>query len=470
MVAATAKPTPYALLEAVKAYADELGPTPVTFQKGKGFKKCIGTYQHPDGRRLSKIFWLGHDEFFARRAASIVKALHHITTDEGETLWSPEALKVVPEFVQLIRQVRNITTDALRSYLETTGRAVPEMPPEVVATPGAPATIARQIALTLAKARENYLASVKPKVCIKNYNRQVTSLGILDEVIPPTTPMDRVNKIELERAVAHVRVRPVRQKTRKPMAVETVMTTIQHWRQFFNWLDGVEWEAPRRMDKVFAVHRYDLMTPAEMKEQAKGQKTFTFEELKVLYANANDRQRIYILMSLNFAYAQGEISNLLKEDVDLQASMIHCFRHKVRRHSVEGQWEIWPETKALLEKAMKSTPINPGNLALLTENGRPLVNDPADSDAIAQSWVRLMKRVNKEKEVVRPLSFKFVRKTASDAIRRISGLEEVQQLMLSQRSQTVAGKHYTGQRDFSRLFEPLRQFRQQLLDAGVFSG
>jgi len=30
----------------------------ITFQEGKGFKKCIGWYQHADGRKLPKIHCL----------------------------------------------------------------------------------------------------------------------------------------------------------------------------------------------------------------------------------------------------------------------------------------------------------------------------------------------------------------------------------------------------------------------------
>jgi hypothetical protein len=112
---------------------------------------------------------------------------------------------------------------------------------------------------------------------------------------------------------------------------------------------------------------------------------------------------------------------------------------------------------------------NPHRLALLSEDGRMLVDDSTDTDSIAQSWVRLGRRVKaiEANKDVRMMPFKVLRKTGSDVLLRRS-TEAVQQLYLAHKGRTIAARHYTGQTDFEPLTIPLAKMREELKAAGVF--
>jgi integrase len=466
------------VLNAILNYTDNHPLATVTHQRGKGYKKCIGRYLGDDGKMRPKIFWLGHDEQFARRSATILQSLHELLTDQERQHWTPDTLKRADEFVSCLRRGRDQFLSAVHSYLDREGRQVPKvekllpMPANEETSP-----ISSRKPLTLDQGVANYTSVIRARVpnllSKKNCDRQVTSLKLLHDVLPGVTPLSDIGKMELEKLVAHFAGRPVLKAKGTAMAVDTVITTLQHMRQFFDWLDGDDWEAPRRMDKIFRrVRRNTLMTPEEQRSSAKGNDTHTYEELRTIYARANDRQKLYMLLALNCAFTQGDIATLLEDDVIDGGRIIDRIRHKTRRRGVRGRWELWPELTSLLNSAMASTPrdrsINLNRLALLTSENYPLVHDDTDSDAIAQSWSDLLAAINKDKVIVRPLSFKYLRKTAGTAIRRISKSKDIRSLMLAHARQGVGELHYDGETDFAPLVGPLRKFRLDLVTAGVF--
>jgi hypothetical protein len=295
------------------------------------------------------------------------------------------------------------------------------------------------------------------------------SLKRMYEVLARDTDLSTVAKEHLERIVAYFLSRPLRDKTSRPMSVDTVVSTLRDIRQFFDWLDGDAWEAPRRLDKIFTFNATSLLTPLEQKEKANGKVLFELSELQALYGIANQQQRLYMLLALNCGFAQKEIATLLRADVQIKGKkmFIDRIRHKTRAASVRGRWELWPETQRLLMDRMNETVANEAGLAMLTSQGKPLVHDETRSDSVAQTWGELLAKARKDKVKVRPLSFGKLRKTSSDWILRLSGSEAIQQLHLAQAPRTVAAKHYTGPRDYLPLEAALRVFRTQLLQTGV---
>jgi hypothetical protein len=476
--------------EATRLFMDDVlgcvesGPLErVTYQKGKGFKKCVGKYPGDDGALRPKIFWLGHQRPFAERCATMLVRIYDMLQQSGHPHWTAETLRDANDFLTSLRNVRAFAieqrqqrAESIRSHLAKEGVSTPErtapFPVAHDVQPGPPTAALLTLGTAVARYTGNLKLKVPTQLSQSNYDRQVSSLKVLYEAIPAATPIAQLNKMLLEGAVLSVTSRPVREKTGKPMAVDTVITTVKHWRQFFDWLDGDEWEAPRRMDKIFRIRRNVLFTPLEQKALADGKPVFTMEELRILYAAANDRQRLYLLSGLNFAFAQKDLATLLITDVNFEQRVIDRIRHKTRGIGIRGRWEMWPETVKAYKRcfAPSDETANPNGLAFLTEDGKALVNDDADSDAVAQSWTRLVGRMNKEKQIVRPLSFKTLRKTASDAILRISGSEEVQHLMLCDSPRSIGAKHYRGKADFSRLFSALRAFREELVVEKVFTG
>lgn len=449
----------------------------------KGYRISIG--KKPDGSYRS--FWLGQNRALAEYHADVLRGQFSQMKTEGREIWTEKDEAVVRRYVDkykldmlTLRQrhaadLKQIDDQRAAAQQKWQKLGLDEPEPQTQ-----PTEQAEQQIKTLSQAIAAYTAHLERKVPHQlsrgNCNRQIASLKCLSEVLPDATPMASIGQEELEELVAHFTARPKREKTGEKMAVDTVITTLKHARAFFDWMDGERWLAPRRMDKIFRIRRNILMTPAEQREEANGKAIYTLEELKTLYAHANEQQRLYMVLALNCAFTQKDLATLAFADVQLDAQppVIDRIRSKTRATGVRGHWELWPETVKLLTKRISQTPKtktqNPDQWAMLTEDGKPLVNDASDTDSVALTWRRLLKAINKEKAEVRELPFKTLRKTASDMILNLSGSEAIQQLMLAHARRTIAGKHYTGETNFAPLSEPLQKLHDTLVAAGVFKG
>lgn len=453
-----------------------LAPGQISKHPRKGYRVSVGTYVK-NGQVREKVFWLAHNEEHARYAAHTYrKAWANRPKDQQH--WTDEAIRNVR---QGIADSVEVMATVFKSQDE---RAVRMEPMRALTVPGTTAVASpvsttaqgEHAAPTLATARQEFQEHMKRKVPHQlsqpRYNRLCVALKLIDDVIPPATPLHEIRKPELEKLVSHFTARPVREHTGNPMAARGVTTTVQAFRQFFDWLDGDKWEGPRRMDKVFKLRTTALMTAAEQRKAANGNAVFTTAELKELYTTANENQRLYMLLALNTASTQKELATLALDEIDLSAGVIDRIRHKTRSTAIRGRWQLWPETLELLKARIATTPrdpkVNPAGLAMLTDNDRPLVHDETDTDTIASTWARLIRRTNKEEQKVRRLGFKTLRKTAADAILRISGSEAVQQLMLAHARRTMAARHYTGETHFEPLAQPLKHLGDELQAAGVF--
>ncbi len=130
-------------------------------------------------------------------------------------------------------------------------------------------------------------------------------------------------------------------------------------------------------------------------------------------------------------------------------------------------YRLWPVTAEMLRERIKQTTKdkrkNPEGLALLTEDGHPLVRyneNGSKIDSVRLTWVRTIQRATD----VRPLGFKFLRKTVSTAVKHRSN-QEVQQQMLAHSSNSVAGRFYTGAGDFQEMNRVLRSWYDEELKA-----
>jgi hypothetical protein len=149
---------------------------------------------------------------------------------------------------------------------------------------------------------------------------------------------------------------------------------------------------------------------------------------------------------------------------------------------VPGRWRLWPETAKLLRKQMAAE--NVDDLALLGKSGRPLVYHVGKDryDAVRHEWDDVLDRAKRsfeqhEKQYagiperlwpkryrapvkVRRLSFKYLRKTGGNLVRRLSGRERAD-VFLAHADPTMA-RPYTN-KDFKALAKTLDKLRQQLV-------
>lgn len=297
-------------------------------------------------------------------------------------------------------------------------------------------------------------------------------------------PLNGFNLDECRSIVNHFASRPTFDGGKKigvRMAAATVVGTLNTVRAFFSdAADRGDWTAPATLDKCFSFDRDKLQTETEQDATATV-KTFTIPELASIWrATRSDRQRLYILLGLNCGFTQKEIATLRLAHCHLDAvdkegnarPYIKRRRNKTRaKVKTEWRWRLWPETAYLLNKEMAKT--NPEGLALLSEKGGRLTDTTASSyfDLIRKPWTDAIKAANHLKDLfdkeggkhtlvsVRPLGFKYLRKTASNLIRKIGGKDTAETFLAH--TESGMGKHYHNP-DFKRVGRSIRKLRLRL--------
>jgi hypothetical protein len=156
------------------------------------------------------------------------------------------------------------------------------------------------------------------------------------------------------------------------------------------------------------------------------------EEVKLVLANATERQRMYFLLMLNTGMSAKEISEMANEEPKLakkpdyfhtprlawESGRLTRKRAKTRKHKKVPtvEYKLWASTMALLEKygareGVVLTNEKGGPLAGQTERGKKHVRN----DCIGREFRRLRERLNK-KEVVMDKPLYSLRATASSKL------------------------------------------------------
>jgi valyl-tRNA synthetase len=124
--------------------------------------------------------------------------------------------------------------------------------------------------------------------------------------------------------------------------------------------------------------------------------------------------------------------------------------------------------KATMKKArVKTTPDNAAGLALLTSDGNPLVRHDSGpkkkskTDSVGETFRKLLAAANEKEQQVRPLGFKYIRKTISTKVLKLTD-EYTQQQALAQSRKTVAAINYTGTVDFTKMNTALKTIWAEL--------
>ncbi|MGB7159335.1 MAG: site-specific integrase [Tepidisphaeraceae bacterium] len=434
----------------------------ISYHAGKQlYRKTIGKYQKADGTTSPRDFWLGNDQVKATVTAQTLVEFWKMFLVPRNEPWTEMSEKQAFALVRMkIGMAQGGVTAAAQRYQDLMGSPPPA---RATPTPVTPSPNAR----TLRSAAEAFANKMRARrLSISHVSRFEAVFKQVYEVLPEETPLDQLDEAKLVAVVSHFTGRPTSKLTGKPLAVDSIKRVFQYTKALLDDMDGDAWKGPRRWQKLFKVRWASLMTPAEQKKQAQGKDTFTDNELKELYALASDRTRMLMLLGLNCALPQKEIATLQLDDIDLKDGVIDRIRHKTRgTAAVRTRWVLWPETLKLVKAHL--VPANEHGLAFMSEQGQPLVNNAARTDSIALAWARLLAHAEKKEKKVRPFSFGTLRKTSSTAVLRISGSELLQQQHLAHRTQTVAGKHYTGTMDFAALNDALARYRLELIKAGV---
>lgn len=219
-------------------------------------------------------------------------------------------------------------------------------------------------------------------------------------------------------------------------------------------------------------------------------KTFSLEDLKVLYRNAIPSERFLITWCLNCAHGAAEVGRVEWGDLSLaqehpwknQGLNVDCSTEDnwcgfIRPKSdVIGWWWLWPETVTLLnwlrDKRKEELGREPesSERLLLTETGSPLYRDESRNaqSSFGNAWRRLRKRIekNEPKATVSNLPFGTLRNQMPDWLGGEQGKAIVASVALCHgiphKGDKLLYRHYAN-RPWASLFAAQRDFRQHLM-------
>lgn len=211
--------------------------------------------------------------------------------------------------------------------------------------------------------------------------------------------------------------------------------TFSTFRQFVRWLgnhtDKLE-HLPKNLDDR------TLAISVSIRES----KILSKQSIYALLRAATDRTRLYILLGLNAAMTQKDMSDLSVTEVDWVNGTIRRKRSKTRdcKSVPEVTYTLWPETFRLLkEQRAANSPT-----VLVNEHGKALTSEfRADDGKYKKSdAVRLaIKRLSQKTGIA--FSIKALKKTTASLLRNSSNYHGLESLFLGHSPTTVSDRHYT---------------------------
>src|SRR5262249_52990122 len=142
----------------------------------------------------------------------------------------------------------------------------------------------------------------------------------------------------------------------RPVSPETAKNMIKRIRHFIRWLHQSPDFAWRKPEDYEPEHARIGRTTAERAEKVRSApvRTYTVDELAVLWKYASPRERLLMALALNCGFGQAEIASLQQADV-FRGQPHGCrpgtgnFIRRLRGSSDEyGEWKLWDVTERAL--------------------------------------------------------------------------------------------------------------------------
>jgi hypothetical protein len=243
------------------------------------------------------------------------------------------------------------------------------------------------------------------------------------------------------------------------VSVHTAENQVGAIRQFVDWLDQTDktsWLAPRRWEKLLQISKRQEIRRIK-RSQSQAPETYDTKQLKKLWLAATGQTRLYLLLGLNCAFTQIDLSELNTDHLDLKADKIEYRRSKT---GVYAEFPMWPETRRMLQEHCKQHADDirkRKGLLFVTRQGRPLVHLTEAgnrSDAVRQRWNRLRDNAGVKG------SFKLLRKTASQYVRNAAGADYAEALLAH--AEQGVGASYNRFQDWPGLAKVVMEYRNKL--------
>ncbi len=193
----------------------------------------------------------------------------------------------------------------------------------------------------------------------------------------------------------------------------------------------------------------------------------TVKELAIIYGAASSRMKCFMLIALNAGQLAGDIGRMTPDDITLQNghSCIRKVRLKTQQHiTYKGSWQLWKETVQAIE-ANKATS---GAYLFTNKLGLPLyqIRAKGKSDAIGDEFHKLVKRLIKQGEAVRPdVTFSTLRAFGASFVANAAKAEYLAKLYLAHSVASGATRHY-----IDAQYEPLQPYLTAMRNALAFIG
>lgn len=182
-------------------------------------------------------------------------------------------------------------------------------------------------------------------------------------------------------------------------------------------------------------------------------KTFSVEEVRLLWNTADERLRCFIALAVNCGYGAKDISDLKINEVNWETGIIDRDRSKT---GIRQRHKLWPVTLDLLMKSKLQKPGPEGRL-FKTAEGLPLVHDDfidgkrKKSDAVKCLFWRAQRRTG----INGKRGFYCLRKTGATEIEKINPLVTEMYLAHTEKGQK---RHYA-ERTYTMLDAALEEMR-----------
>lgn len=286
------------------------------------------------------------------------------------------------------------------------------------------------------------------------------------------------------------RKRPPSMRLDKPLSIKHCTSHIGELNRFFSWLrttDKFAWEPPKNFDLIESKVKKLASDRPSIKEIEL--KTYTVDQLRLLYKHALPAQRLKIAWCLNCSHGAAEIGRVEWYDLFLNTphpwakeglevvndendSWCGLLRPKT---DVVGWWWLWPETVKLvqwwkndLQQKLKRE-LQPSERMLLTDTGANLYRDSSRNaqSSFSNEWRRLLTRVAKVegKDAVPRLPFGTLRDQMSNWLGSDKNRAVLASVGLAHgiphKGDKLLYKHYSN-RPWAQFFEAQKEYRQYL--------
>lgn len=266
------------------------------------------------------------------------------------------------------------------------------------------------------------------KLSKARFDFQRIYLGRFIEFLGPESSISRLDS----QGLAAYRDSVLDEQEKGRIGSTTARDRLQAVKQLTQWAydRGLLMELPRVLSRGFTVQ----VAAAEPEALTKA-------EVSGLYSKATARQKLYLLLGLNCGFTGADISDLKLSEVDLRKGTITRKRSKTKKAKEVPTvtYKLWPETQKLLAQELADS----GPLALLTDTGKPLIQQSWNTDGslrkndtIHSSWVRLQNASQIKK------AHKLLRKTGASKLNEGNESSRFVGLYLGHSPRDIATKHY----------------------------